>query len=166
RRILARTDSGAFSSAGPQIQVFAADDRTGDGVIPTMAIVDELHRHQDLRLYRTWRGKLDKRGGQIVAISTAGEPGGEFEDAREQIRQSATSVTRRGSFVRATSAQLVLHEWAVPHKGDVEDLREVKRANPFSGVTLAALKLKRRSPTMTLQHWRRMNCNLPTRAEN
>src|SRR4029077_3918634 len=51
-----------------RIQVLSAEDRTGDGVIPTLCIVDELHRHRDLRLYRTWRGKLAKRKGQIVAI--------------------------------------------------------------------------------------------------
>jgi hypothetical protein len=32
-------------------------------------------------------GKLLKRGGQIVTISTAGEPGGEFEDTRAHIRR-------------------------------------------------------------------------------
>jgi phage terminase large subunit-like protein len=77
---------------GGRIQVYAADDRTADGVIPTLAILDELHRHRDLRLYRTWRGKLDKRGGQIVAISTAGEPGSEFEETRDQIRRHATDI--------------------------------------------------------------------------
>ena len=72
---------------GGRIQVFAADDRTGDGVIPTLGILDELHRHRDLALYRTWAGKLTKRGGQIVAISTAGEPGSEFGRAscRERV---------------------------------------------------------------------------------
>jgi phage terminase large subunit-like protein len=64
------------------LQVFAADDKTGDGIIPTDAFLDELHRQKDLRLYRTWRGKLDKRGGQMATISTAGEPGHEFEETR------------------------------------------------------------------------------------
>lgn len=149
---------------GSRIQVFAADDRTGDGVIPTLCLVDELHRHRDLRLYRTWRGKLEKRQGQIVAISTAGEPGGEFETTRERIRQLGT-VERDGSFVRASSPELVLHEWAVSEDGDVEDLDVVKSANPFSGVTLGALRRKRESPTMTLGHWRRFVCNLPTRSD-
>jgi phage terminase large subunit-like protein len=32
---------------GSRIQVFASDDRTGDGVIPGgIAILDELHRHR------------------------------------------------------------------------------------------------------------------------
>jgi phage terminase large subunit-like protein len=56
------------------VQVKAADDRTGDGIIPTLCLIDELHRHRDLALLRTWIGKLRKRKGQLVVISTAGEP--------------------------------------------------------------------------------------------
>jgi phage terminase large subunit-like protein len=151
---------------GGRIQVFAADDRTGDGVIPSLGIVDELHRHRNLGLYRTWAGKLIKRKGQIVTISTAGEPGSEFEVTRERIRQEAEKVTRRPTFIRAATPRVVLHEWAVPEKGDVTDFALVKKANPFSGVTVAALTDKYHSPTMTLHHWRRFVCNLPTRDEN
>src|SRR3990172_3851088 len=98
--------------SGSRIQVLAADDRTGDGIIPTLCLIDELHRHRDMRLYRTWRGKLGKRKGQIVAISTAGEPGSEFEQARERIRQEASaSLTRKGCFVRVATPGIVLHEW-------------------------------------------------------
>lgn len=151
---------------GSRIQVFAADDRTGDGVIPTLALLDELHRHRDLRLYRTWRGKLPKRQGQLVTISTAGEPGAEFEETRERIRQTAAEIEREGSFLRAVSGGVVLHEWAVPEDGDVEDMELVKTANPFSGVTVDALREKFDSPTMTLGHWRRFVCNLPTRSDH
>jgi len=149
---------------GGRIQVFAADDRTGDGIIPTLGILDEMHRHRNLALYRTWAGKLTKRDGQIVGISTSGEPGSDFEQTRERIRQAAPLVTRKGSFVRARSDRIVLHEWAVPEGEDVENLRVVKRANPFTGITLAKLREKRTSPTMTLSHWRRFVCNLPTRS--
>jgi len=45
-------------------------------------------------------------------------------------------------------------------------MRVVKRANPFSGVTLDLLEEKRSSPTMTPQHWRRFVCNLATRSGN
>jgi phage terminase large subunit-like protein len=148
---------------GSRIQVFAADDRTGDGVIPTLPMLDELHRHRDLRLYRVWRGKLGKRDGQLVAISTAGEPGSEFEETRERIRQQADEIERKETFTRAVAGRVVLHDWSVPEDGDVEDLELVKRANPFSGVTVEELKEKRESPTMTLEHWRRFVCNLPTR---
>ena len=151
---------------GGRVQVFAADDRTGDGVIPTLGILDELHRHRDLSLYRTWAGKMEKRGGQIVAISTSGEPGTEFEQTRERIRQSAAEIVRRGAFVRAASPRMVLHEWAVPEKANYEDFAVVKSANPFSGITVDGLREKYQSPTMTLPHWMRFVCNRPTRADN
>lgn len=154
------------NSSRSNIQIFAADERTGDGVIPTLALIDELHRHRDLRLYRTWRGKLGKRGGQIAAISTAGEPGSEFEQTREKIRQSGEQH-RKGSFVRSsTSKTIVLHEWAVREGEDVTDMRVVKRANPLKAITVERLQEKFDSPTTTLQHWRRLTCNLPTRATN
>jgi phage terminase large subunit-like protein len=151
--------------AGGRIQVFAADDRTGDGVIPTLGIIDEMHRHRDLALYRTWAGKLQKRGGQIVGISTAGEPGSDFEQTRDLIRQKATQTLRKGSFIRAGSSRLVLHEWSLPAKADPDDIKAVKSANPFSGVTVPMLKQKYASPTMTMEHWLRYVCNRPTRSQ-
>jgi len=149
-----------------RIQIFAADDRTGDGVIPTFAICDELHRHRDLRLYRTWVGKLDKRGGQLAAISTAGEPGGEFETARTTIRQQSIDVTRDECFIRATSPGMVMHEYAVPAGADCKNFELVKSANPFKGITVEGLREKFQSPTMTLGHWKRFVCNIATRAGN
>jgi phage terminase large subunit-like protein len=150
---------------GGRIKVFAADERTGDGVLFTLAIIDELHRHRDLRLYRTWDGKRLKRGGQIVAISTAGDPGGEFELAREALRQKLPELERRPTFLRAGNSRICLHEWALPEEGDPEDIALVKEANPFSGITLEKLQEKFDSEIMTLAHWRRFTCNLPTRAD-
>jgi hypothetical protein len=42
----------------------------------------------------------------------------------------------------------------------------VKRANPFSGITVATLTDKYNSPTMTLAHWSRFVCNRPTRGQD
>jgi phage terminase large subunit-like protein len=148
------------------IQIFAADVRGGDGIIPTLALIDEPHRHKNLELYRTWAGKLDKEdGAQLAAISTAGEPGGEFEELREQFRQTALETERDECFLRAVGAGSVLHEFAVPEDGDFEDLELVKAANPFSGITVESLRRKRERPSWNLSHWRRMTCNLPTRAD-
>ena len=155
-----------FDPQESRIQIMAADERTGDGIIPTFCIVDELHRHRTLGLYRTWYGKLDKRDAQIVAISTSGEPGSEFETTREYIRQSDPRATRSETFTRSVTDEMVLHEYAVPEDGNTEDMELVKRANPLRAVTVAKLERKRRSPTMTVQHWRRFNCNLPTRSVN
>lgn len=149
--------------AGGRIQVFAADDRTGDGIIPTLGIIDEPHRLRDLSLYRTWAGKIAKRGGQIAAISTSGEPDSDFENTLARIREQATDIRRSGSFTRYATERLVLHQWAVPQGADVDDMTVVKAANPFSGITLATLAAKHASPTMTRHHWLRFVCNRPTR---
>lgn len=146
-----------------KIQVFAADDRTGDGEIPSLALLDELHRHRDMRLYRIWRGKLDKREGQMVAISTAGEPGTEFEVTREKVRTQGARVVD-GQHVRAELEGMVLHDFAVRPDQDPEDMEIVKAANPLSTVTVDKLSAKRNAPTMTLPHWLRFTCNLATRA--
>lgn len=151
--------------SGGRIQVFAADDSHADGIIPTDAFLDELHRHKNLRLYRTWRGKLLKRGGQMAAITTAGEPGSEFEETRTRIRQETPVVTSRPGFTHCRSDQISLHEYAVPEDGDIEDLAVVKLANPFSAITVEQLAAKRSTPTMTPQHWSRFVCNLATRSE-
>jgi phage terminase large subunit-like protein len=147
---------------GGRIQVYAADDRTADGIIPTLALLDELHRHRNLRLYRTWRGKLLKRAGQIVTISTAGEPGGEFEDTRAIIRRTALEVTVEGCHTRAVGDDIVLHDWAVPKTSQATDMDMVAAANPLASLTAEVLRRKRDSPTMTPEHWLRFVCNLAT----
>jgi phage terminase large subunit-like protein len=154
------------TETGGRMQIFAADDSTGDGIIPTDAFIDELHRHRNLKLYRTWSGKLEKRGGQLATISTAGEPQSEFENTRELIRQSTPTIERRPGYVHCRSERIAFHEYAVPEDGDVEDMATVKLANPFSGITEESLARKFATPTMTLAHWRRMVCGLATRAEN
>jgi phage terminase large subunit-like protein len=150
---------------GGYIQVFAADDRTGDGVIPSLALLEELHRHRDLRLYRTWRGKLDKRGAQLGVISTAGEIDSEFEKIRKRLRTEATDVKRKGAHTRAASEGAVLHDWAVPADGDPEDIELVKAANPLSTITTQSLERKRGSVTMSLTHWLRFVCNRPVQEQ-
>ncbi|RKX42946.1 MAG: hypothetical protein DRP64_08950 [Verrucomicrobia bacterium] len=147
---------------GGRIQVFAADDRTGDGIIPTLGIIDEPHRQRDLSLYRTWSGKLLKREGQIAAISTSGEPGSDFELTRRRIHEAAETTKRRGSFTRITTKRVVLHEWAVPDGAEPTDIRAVKRANPLKAITVPMLREKLESPTMTMHHWLRFVCNRPT----
>lgn len=149
-----------------RIQVMSADDRTGDGAIPSLGILDELHRQQDLRLYRTWRGKLDKRGGQILGISTAGEPGGDFEVSRARMHADSTSSVTNGSHTRSASDHAVIHDWRVPDDADVEDMDVVKDANPLPTITPDKLGVRRKSPTMTDAHWRRFVCNQAVRSES
>jgi phage terminase large subunit-like protein len=152
--------------SGGRIQVFAADDRTGDGLIPTLGIIDEPHRQHDLSLYRTWAGKLLKRGGQIAAISTRGEPMTDFEETLERIRAAADERLQVGSHLRASSKRVVLHEFALADGAAPEDMVAVKAANPFSGITVGQLGEKFSSPTMTMHHWLRFVCNRPNESED
>lgn len=144
-------------------QVFAADSDTGDGIIPTLVLIDELHRHRDMRLYRTWRGKLSKRDAQLVTISTAGEPDSEFELIRQRMRTEAEDIKIDGAHVRACRGGLVLHDYAVPADGDCDDIEQVKQANPLAAMTIEKLAEKRDSPAMTHAHWMRFVCNRPHR---
>lgn len=155
-----------YSRGRSRIQICAADENTGDGKIYKRAVVEELHRHKDLGLYRTWRGKRDKLDGQIIAISTAGEPGSDFEQNRTRILEATPVIERRRCFVRARSAQIAIHDYAIPEDGDPEDLKLVKEANPLSTITVESLREKRATPTMVLSHWRRLTCNRATRSED
>ena len=102
-------------NGGTGIEVFAHDPKTGDGVIPhPFALLDELHRHPDMRLWNLWAGKLRKRGAQILGITTAGEPETPFEKMRDAVRSRADTRERDGSHLRAAGAHEVLHEWMVP----------------------------------------------------
>lgn len=158
RRILAHATGG-------RVQVMAADDRTGDGAIFDLATLDEAHRARDLRLYRTWRGKLDKRGGQLLAISTAGEPGSEFEAARSRLHADATEHLTDGAHTRSASADAVIHDWRLADGADPEDMDAVKAANPLSTITTEILARRHRSPTMTPSHWARFVCNVASASE-
>lgn len=154
-------------TGGRGIKVYAADTSTGDGVIPSLALVDEPHRHKDMSLYRLWKGKLGKRGGQIGTISTAGEPDSEFEEMREQIRQRATDREYDGCHLRAVGPQIVYHEWMVPTVEQARDLDVVKAANPLEHITIEYLKEKLESPTLDYGNdWLRLTCNIPTRSSS
>ncbi len=154
----------SIRNGGVGIEVFAADAGTGDGVIPyPFAIGDELHR-TDMSLYKLWKGKLRKRGGQILGISTAGEPETPFENMREEIRRLASDRKHDGSHLRAEGEGLVMHEWMVPADELCTEIEAVKAANPLSTITTKTLGEDFRSPTMDLGDWKRLKCNRPTRS--
>ncbi len=155
------------AASGGRIQIFAADDRTGDGIVPGgLCLLEELHRHRDLSLYRTWRGKLEKRGAKLIAISTAGEPDGEFEAVRKTMRDTAEHTTRKGFYLRATTETTVLHEYAVPDDENPDNIENVFKANPLKTIDRPMLRRKKSSPAMTPAHWRRFVCGQPSRMES
>lgn len=148
------------------IEIHAADAGTGDGIIPyPYALLDELHRHRSLDLYEVWRGKLGKRGAQLVAISTGGEAGSAFELARTRLRRETPAVERRPGFTRCVSAAAVLHEYALEQGATPTDMDAVKRCNPLAMITVEDIAAKRASPTMSAAYWERFVCGRPSRHE-
>lgn len=162
REIRSRRDNGV-------IWVLSGDKDTADGVIPTLALVDELHRHKDGgALYGVLADGLGPRNGQIFTISTAGES---MRSALGRIRRKADKLPhierRDGVYTYACSSStgnlppaFVMHEYALNAKDDRRNLEIVKRANPLSTNTLEKLRTRRDSPTMTPSRWARFACGL------
>jgi phage terminase large subunit-like protein len=148
--------------ASARIRVIAADAKTADGVLPTLALVDELHRHPNGELYGVLSDGIDARSGRMVTISTAG-----LDEASPlgQIRTRAEgfgSYRRRGAYCHARSddGAFVLHEWSLADDDDRDDLRVVKRANPLKRLTVAELARRKNSPLMTPARWARYACGV------
>ena len=102
-----------------------------------------------------WRGKLTKRGGQLLAISTAGERGGEFETLRDAIRDQADDYAAARRDTRAAGRR---HPPARMGARTGRRTRRPRRggcaATRFSGTTLdVLLRRKRESPAMTPGYW-------------
>ncbi len=157
------------TATGGQLKIHAADAGTADGVIPTLAILDELHRHPDLALFRTWRGKLLKRRGQLVVISTAGAPDSEYETVKDRAVaecEERGTVERSPGLLVARMPGFVLRVHAIGADEDPDDIEAVKRANPLSIVTLDGLREKRADPTWNRDHWLRFTCGRPAREQS
>ncbi len=159
--IQSRRDAG-------RIRVMAADANTGDGVIPTLALVDELHRHRSGDLYGVFRDGLGPRDGQIVTISTAGA---DIESPLGLIRQRAYELEMRREgrayrYARSPNGQFVMHEWALDPDADTDDMEVVKEANPASWQTIEALQRRFVSPSTMNWQWLRFACGIWTRGED
>lgn len=154
---------------GPRIRVLAADANTADGVIPTLALVDELHRHPSAELYGIFRDGLGPRDGQMITISTAGatlnSPLGELRERAHKLPSFRRDHDRKKNFAVSESGGFVFHEWCLDAGDDVDDLELVKLANPASWHTLEKLRARKDSPTMTPWQWRRFACGIWTEGE-
>lgn len=158
-----------FAGSGPpgRVRILAADASTADGVIPTLALVDELHRHPSGELYGVFRDGLDARDGRMVTISTAGigeeSPLGILRDRAHRFE----TFKRKGVYNHAVSpdGSFVLHEWCLGEDDDRTDMRLVKKANPAAHHTVESLRRRFESPTMTPGRWARFACGVWTGAE-
>lgn len=151
---------------GGQLYVMAADSDTADGVIPTLALVDELHRHRNADTYGVLSDGLDSRNGRMVTISTAGA---KQDSALGHLRERAHGYRNRkvdGRHTRYAKGSFVMHEWALLEgKDDPDNLNHVKMANPAKTMTRAKLARRRGLPTMTPGRWLRFACGIWTEGD-
>lgn len=161
REIRSRRDEGF-------IRVVASDSDHIDGVAPTLAIVDELHRHKSTGLYDVFSDGLDARDGRMLTISTAGS---DEDSPLGRMRANAYAsgkVKRKGKYryVLNTDGGFALHEWALDATDDMSDLKVVKMVNPLSSMTEAKLRRRQKSPSMTTHRWARLACNIWAQEED
>lgn len=148
------------SNVRAKIQVKASDERTSDGLIPTLVLVDEYHRHRTDGAYSISRHKLGKRNGRMVTISTGGA---NLSSPLGRLRTKAHEMPgfiRRGTYNRVVTDNFAWHEWCLDETDDLDDLRRVKRANPASFVTVDYLRAKRESPSHSPSRWARYVCGV------
>jgi phage terminase large subunit-like protein len=145
---------------GGRVRILASDVDTADGVIPTLALVDELHRHKSTELYGIFLDGLGPRDGKMVTISTAGDdeksPLGELRAAAHAL----PGLVRDGAYRYVCTDDFAMHEWALDPDEDREDMAIVKLANPAPWHTIAALRKRRHSPSMKPWQWARFACGV------
>lgn len=186
KTIRSRTDKGF-------IRVLASDDSKqggkAQGFNPTLALIDELHAHENDNLYVDMRTGLFKRKGLLVVITTAGwDVDGvlgtlrasflEADQAGGTVETGMVADDRGGYAFRPEAGRLTVArlgksamlEWALRPKGhplgedDPDDLAVVKLANPASWVTIESLEDARTAPGITPWIFRRYRANLWTLA--
>jgi phage terminase large subunit-like protein len=150
------------------VRVMAADKDTADGVIPTFAIIDELHRAKSTELMGVFRDGLGPRDGKMITITTAGD---DSESPLGEMRAEAygwPTVERDGAYryARSRNGQWVMHEWALEPEQDRDDMNVVKIANPASWQTVAELQVRREDPSTTPWQWARFACGVWLQGED
>lgn len=150
----------SHKTLGGRIRVLASDVDTADGVIPTLALVDELHRHKSADLYGVFRDGLGPRDGKMVTISTAGDDHTSPLGVLRSTAYAQPGMVREGAYRYVATPSFVMHEWALEPEDDRSNLELVKQANPAPWMTLDALRERRESPSMTDWQWARFACGV------
>jgi phage terminase large subunit-like protein len=145
-----------------RVRILAADADTADGIIPTLAIVDELHRAKSADMYGVFRDGLGPRDGQMLTISAAGDAEASVLGELRAAARGLEHQERDGKHLHCWSADgiFAMHEWALEADDDLDDLELVKMVNPASWQTVDELRRRHDSPSMTPSQWARFACGV------
>lgn len=145
-----------------RVRVLASDAMTADGVIPTLALVDELHRHRSGDLYGVFRDGLGPRDGQLITISTAGSDDMSPLGMMRTAAYKMADVRRDGvyRYARSDNGAFAMHEWSLDPTDDRDDMGLVKEANPASWQTVERLQERHDSPSTMPWQWARFACGV------
>lgn len=143
-RRLVRTDGSGY------LRVISSDAGRQHGLMPTLALVDELHAHKNGDLYVALKTAMGKNPeAQLITISTAGH------DDREQLGQLRAKALSDGEveqggerlrIARIHASNFCMLEWALRDGDPLDDPEVLKLANPASFVTVAFLLEQIHSP--------------------
>jgi Phage Terminase len=146
-------------SLAGRMRVISADASTGDGLIPSLVLCDELHRWRSADLFETLVTALSKRSGRMLTISTAGLKDDSCPLWPVRERALALGARRDGARLAADSSDgsFALRELSAPTDADWRDLDVAQEVNPL----LERGELGRRfaSPAQNERAWRRFTLN-------
>lgn len=161
-----------YEAKGGQIRILASDVDTVDGAIPTLVLIDELHRHKNPDVYGVLRDGLGPRQGRMVTISTAGDDHLSPLGVLRAKAYATPGMKRDGAYRYVSTADFALHEWALDmeevrtyapedseeHK--LEVLKRVESANPAPWQTVPELRRRHDDPSTTKWQWARYACGV------
>src|ERR1035437_4752814 len=142
---------------GGRFRVLASDVDTLDGLILSFGVADELHRWRASEAYAILLAAVQKLGGRLFGISTAGVKGGGLLWAMRE-RAIELGAKRDSAYLGLRTPRFAWHEWSLGD-GDFRDIAQVKACNPASWVTEEVLRERFESPSMTDIDFRRFRAN-------
>jgi len=153
---------------GGHLRVLSSDGPRAHGLLPTLAIVDELHAHRDGELYTALRTALGKRPtSRLLTISTAGH---DVDSVLGRLRARALALERKTTRGPLTTAvddrgSFCMLEWAAPEDADLTDPAVLKFANPASWVSTSWLAEQIHAPGVHPLELARYHANMWTDTE-
>jgi phage terminase large subunit-like protein len=152
------------------IRRIAADGKLQHGLNPSTVIVDELHSFSTPRQVELWAAMQTATGARELpftcSITTAGYDKttilGQLYKAAIELPQLEAREDGALLVARDDESGFLFWWYHVPEGTDIEDEDAWMRANPASWVTADVLRQQLESPSMDVNSFLRLHCNVWT----